>query len=120
MKNKNILFMCVANSARSQMAEGIAKKLYPNCIIQSAGSVPKEVNPNAILVMGEIDIDISKHYSKDFESLDNKFRNELNTVFTLCKEEVCPVLNSKAQILSIPFDDPASDHFSSNQLDKFR
>ena len=46
MKNKNILFMCVANSARSQIAEGIAKKLYPNCIIQSAGSVPKEVNPN--------------------------------------------------------------------------
>ena len=120
MKNKNILFMCVANSARSQMAEGIAKKLYPNCIIQSAGSVPKEVNPNAIEVMGEIDIDISKHYSKDFESLDIKFRDELNTVFTLCKEEVCPVLNSKAQIFSIPFDDPASDHFSSNQLDKFR
>ncbi len=120
MKNKNILFMCVANSARSQMAEGIAKKLYPNCIIQSAGSVPKEVNPNAIEVMGEIDIDISKHYSKDFESLDNKFRDELNTVFMLCKEEVCPVLNSKAQIFSIPFDDPASDHFSSNQLDKFR
>ena len=113
MKNKNILFMCVANSARSQMAEGIAKKLYPNCIIQSAGSVPKEVNPNAIEVMGEIDIDISKHYSKDFESLDNKFRDELNTVFTLCKEEVCPVLNSKAQIFSIPFDDPASDHFLS-------
>ena len=49
--------MCVANSARSQMAEGIAKKLYPNCIIKSAGSVPKEVNPNAILVMSEIDID---------------------------------------------------------------
>ena len=120
MKNKNILFMCVANSARSQMAEGIAKKLYPNCIIQSAGSVPKEVNPNAIEVMGEIDIDISKHYSKDFESLDNKFRDELKTVFTLCKEEVCPVLISKAQILSIPFDDPASDRFSSNQLDKFR
>ena len=61
-----------------------------------------------------------RRFSKDFESLDNKFRDELNTVFTLCKEEVCPVLNSKAQILSIPFDDPASDHFSSNQLDKFR
>ena len=56
MKNKNILFMCVANSARSQMAEGIAKKLYPNCIIQSAGSVPKEVNPNAILVLSLIHI----------------------------------------------------------------
>ena len=74
MKNKNILFMCVANSARSQMAEGIAKKLYPNCIIQSAGSVPKEVNPNAILVMSEIDIDISKHYSKDFELFYTEFQ----------------------------------------------
>jgi len=40
--------------------------------------------------MSEIDIDISKHRSKDFESLDNKFRDELNIVFTLCKEEVCP------------------------------
>ena len=67
MKNKNILFMCVANSARSQMAEGIAKKLYPNCIIQSAGSVPKEVNPNAILVMGEIDIDDAINESLRFD-----------------------------------------------------
>ena len=112
--------MCVANSARSQMAEGIAKTLYPNIEFKSAGSIPSKVNPLAIQVMEEINIDITDHFSKDFESLDNKFRDELNTVFTLCKEEVCPVLNSKAQIFSIPFDDPASDHFSSNQLDKFR
>ncbi len=117
---KKILFMCVANSARSQMAEGIAKHLYPKIEVQSAGSIPSKVNPLAIQVMEEINIDITDHFSKDFESLDNKFRDELKTVFTLCKEEVCPVLNSKAQILSIPFDDPASDHFSSNQLDKFR
>ena len=101
--------MCVANSARSQMAEGIAKTLYPNIEFQSAGSMPSRVNPFAIEVMKEIHIDISDHYSKSFENLDEDFINNLDYVIPLCKEEVCPILNSDAIILPLPFEDPASD-----------
>ena len=113
---KKVLFMCVANSARSQMAEGIAKTLYPNIEFQSAGSMPSRVNPFAIEVMKEIHIDISDHYSKSFENLDEDFINNLDYVISLCKEEVCPILNSDAIILPLPFEDPASD----NSLNKFR
>ena len=108
--------MCVANSARSQMAEGIARALFPNIKFQSAGSMPSRVNPLAIEVMKEIHIDISDHYSKSFENLDEDFKNNLDYVIPLCKEEVCPLLNSDAIILPLPFEDPASD----NSLNKFR
>ena len=96
---KKILFMCVANSARSQMAEGIARALFPNIEFQSAGSMPSRVNPLAIEVMKEINIDISNHSSKDFESLNDDFINNLDYVIPLCKEEVCPLLNSDAIVI---------------------
>ena len=117
---KKILFMCVANSARSQMAEGIAKTLYPNIEFKSAGSIPSKVNPLAIQVMEEINIDITDHFSKDFESLENNFIDNLDYVIPLCKEEVCPLLNSDAIVIPIPLEDPASENFSDHQLNKFR
>ncbi|MBD1147301.1 arsenate reductase ArsC [Pelagibacterales bacterium SAG-MED31] len=117
---KKILFMCVANSARSQMAEGIARALFPNIEFQSAGSMPSRVNPLAIEVMKEINIDISNHSSKDFESLNDDFINNLDYVIPLCKEEVCPLLNSDAIVIPIPLEDPASENFSDHQLNKFR
>lgn len=74
-----ILFMCVANSARSQMAEGIARKILgTKAIIASAGSEPKSVNPNAVTVMGEIGVDLSTHYSKSFDQLSPDFLVNLN------------------------------------------
>ena len=112
--------MCVANSARSQMAEGIAKTLYPNIEFKSAGSIPSKVNPLAIQVMEEINIDITDHFSKDFESLENNFIDNLDYVIPLCKEEVCPLLNSDAIVIPIPLEDPASENFSDHQLNKFR
>ena len=112
--------MCVANSARSQMAEGIAKTLYPNIEFKSAGSIPSKVNPLAIQVMEEINIDITDHFSKDFESLENNFIDNLDYVIPLCKEEVCPLLNSDAIVIPIPLEDPASENFSDNKLNKFR
>ena len=117
---KKILFMCVANSARSQMAEGIAKTLYPNIEFKSAGSIPSKVNPLAIQVMEEINIDITDHFSKDFKSLENNFIDNLDYVIPLCKEEVCPLLNSDAIVIPIPLEDPASENFSDNKLNKFR
>lgn len=103
-----ILFMCVANSARSQLAEGLAKKLFPQAEIQSAGSHPGKLNPYAVSVMGEVGIDISSHFSKSTDDLSPKFLVDLDYVITLCAEEVCPVLVSKAKKLHWPFPDPAT------------
>jgi len=67
----NILFLCVANSARSQMAEGLAKNILGNTYnVFSAGSKPAFVHPLAIKVMAEINIDISKQFSKSISSID--------------------------------------------------
>jgi arsenate reductase len=105
----NILFMCVANSARSQMAEGLAKQQFGDkATIESAGSVPKTVNPFAIQVMKEIGIDITSHSSKSFDELSPRFIVGLNYVITLCAEEVCPQMVSRAQKLHWPIKDPAN------------
>lgn len=105
-----ILFMCVANSARSQLAEGLAKKIFGDkVIVESAGSSPSKVNPYAIEVLKEIEIDISKNWSKTCEQLGPHFLADLNYIITLCAEEVCPVLISNtAKKLHWPFPDPVT------------
>jgi len=103
-----ILFMCVANSARSQLAEGLARQVLPNAEIESAGSDPGRLNPYAVAVLKEIGIDISKHYSKSVDGLPPEFIEGLDFVITLCAEEVCPVLPSNAKKLHWPHPDPAS------------
>jgi arsenate reductase (thioredoxin) len=104
----NILFMCVANSARSQLAEGLARTIFPKAHIQSAGSDPGQLNPYAVEALREIDIDISNHFSKAFADLNPDFSGNLDYVITLCAEEVCPMVLSKAQRLHWPIQDPAS------------
>jgi arsenate reductase len=105
----NILFMCVANSARSQLAEGLAKEIFTDAEVQSAGSHPGKLNPFAVDVMQEIGIDISKQYSKSVDQLRPHFLVNLDYVITLCAEEVCPILPSQtAMKLHWPFIDPAS------------
>ena len=67
---KRILFLCVANSARSQMAEGLARQILgAEYEIQSAGSKPSKVNPFAIKALKELEIDIENHYSKSVEDI---------------------------------------------------
>ena len=105
----NILFMCVANSARSQLAEGLARQIFPNVEIKSAGSHPGKLNPYAVAVMKEIGIDISKQYSKSIDDLSPRFTVLVNYIITLCAEEVCPIMVSQqAKKLHWPFPDPAS------------
>jgi arsenate reductase len=105
----NILFMCVANSARSQLAEGLAKHRFPAAEIRSAGSHPGKLNSFAVAVMQEIGIDISRQYAKSMDDLSPKFIVNLNYVITLCAEEVCPTMVAqKAQKLHWPFPDPAA------------
>lgn len=102
----SILFLCVANSARSQMAEGLARKLFGDRItVQSAGSEPSRVNPYAIEVMREVGVDLTTHGSKSVHTIDPA---TVDTVITLCTEEVCPVFLGKARRLHWPIADPAS------------
>lgn len=115
--------MCVANSARSQLAEGLARNLFPHIEIQSAGSQPGELNPYAVAVMKEIGIDISKHYSKSYDDLSPHFVVDLDYVITLCGEEVCPtIVTQKAKKIHWPFPDPASKTTLSETeaLERFR
>jgi arsenate reductase (thioredoxin) len=103
---KGILFLCVANSARSQMAEGIARSLVgPEVAVRSAGSSPTRVRPEAIAVMREIGIDISGHRSKSVSEIPAA---EIDTVITLCAEEVCPLFFGNAERLHWPISDPGA------------
>jgi arsenate reductase len=103
---KRILFLCVANSARSQMAEALARAILGNQLdVSSAGSQPSKVNPYAIGAMAEVGIDMTGHYSKSVHDLDPA---AVDAVVTLCADEVCPVLPGKVLRLHWPIPDPAS------------
>lgn len=117
-----LLFMCVANSARSQVAEGLAKQIFPDAEIESAGSYPGKLSSYAVTVMKEIGIDISHQYSKSTDDLPSEFLNNLNYVITLCAEEVCPAVISKAIKLHWPMSDPFanSDHETLNRFREIR
>ena len=110
----NILFLCVGNSARSQIAEGIARQMFGRShTIHSAGSNPSRfVHPGAIDTLGGLDIDISKNKPKSIEDLDTSFINNLDFVITLCAEEICPVLPTKAKSLRWMHEDPANKKFN--------
>lgn len=118
-KSPGLLFLCVANSARSQMAEGIARSLAGDrLLVQSAGSAPSRVNPLAIQALAEIGIDISGQNSKAVAGIDKK---TVGTVITLCAEEVCPVFLGQAERIHWPLPDPAGhDEPEAAQLERFR
>ena len=100
-----VLFMCVANSARSQMAEGLARSMAPTGTeVYSAGSAPASLNPFAVRALAELGIDIRDHHSK---GLDDVPTAEIDTVITLCAEEVCPVFPRNVEKLHWPLPDPA-------------
>ncbi len=102
---RHILFLCVANSARSQMAEGIARSMAPASVrISSAGSEPSRVRPQAIAALREIGLDISGHRSKGIEGVPDP---PPDVVITLCAEEACPVWLTPAVRLHWPLPDPA-------------
>ena len=103
---RSILFLCVANSARSQLGEGLARQLFPGFRIQSAGSRPSQVNPYAVEALAELGIDASAHTSKSVGIIDPA---TVELVITLCAEEVCPAFLGQAERLHWPIADPASD-----------
>ena len=83
-RKPGVLFLCVANSARSQLAEGLARARFGDRFnIQSAGSKPTKVNPFAIEIMAEARLDISTHTSKLVDDID---ADRVDLVVTLCAE----------------------------------
>jgi len=108
MRHRSVLFLCVANSARSQMAEGLGREIFRAHFgdavrVQSAGSQPTRVNPLAIRAMTEVGVDLSTHHSKSVDDIDAA---SVDLVITLCAEEVCPVFLSDAARLHWPLEDP--------------
>ncbi len=108
MSKPRILVVCTGNSARSQMAEGLFRhQLSDRYEVQSAGTKPTQVRPEAIAVMREIGIDISGHRSK---SIDEFLGQEFRYVITVCDNarESCPVFPGKTQRIHWSFEDPAA------------
>jgi len=116
---RHVLFLCVANSARSQMAEGIARSLAPAGVkISSAGSAPSRLNPLAVRALAEIGLDISGHFSKSVNDIPP---DGVDAVIRLCAEEVCPVFLGKARRIHWGLPDPAGNGANeAEQLQSFR
>jgi len=105
---KRILILCTGNSCRSQMAEGFLKSFDSELEVFSAGTIPAEkVNPNSVIVMDEVGIDIS---SQAPQNVDDFVDQSFDSVITVCDnaKEVCPVFTGQVKHqFHIPFDDPA-------------
>jgi arsenate reductase len=103
-----VLILCTGNSARSQMAEGLLRHDAGDRFdVESAGTHPIRVRPEAIAVMREIGIDISGHRSK---SVDEFAGQQFDYVLTVCDNarESCPIYPGHANRLHHRFDDPAA------------
>ncbi len=119
--HKRVLLLCTGNSARSQMAEGLLRNIAGNHFeVFSAGTRPAGLNPNAVAVMREIGIDISRHRSKSVD----EFAGQLfDYVITVCDSarESCPIFPGAVQRLHYSFEDPAAAQGSpEEQLAVFR
>lgn len=103
---KKVLFLCTANSCRSQMAEGIVNHFLADWIEAfSAGTEASHVNPKAIAVLREIGIDISSNRSKNIDEFAGQ---EFDYVITLCGDarDKCPIFQGGGKRVHIGFEDP--------------
>lgn len=118
-ERSDLLFLCVANSARSQLAEGLARDMAPSSVgVHSAGSNPSQLHPLAVRVLAEIGIDISHHRSKAITEVPTE---RIAKVITLCAEEVCPIFPGEIEILHWPLVDPAGPTQSEREaIGRFR
>ena len=110
LKHK-ILFVCIHNSARSQMAEAFLNKYGKGRYeAESAGIEPGKMNPNVVKVMQEVGIDMSKKETKGVFDLFKQSKS-YNAVITVCdaaSAEKCPVFPGKGKKLSWSFEDPSA------------
>ena len=101
-----VLFLCTGNSCRSQMAEGWARNLKKDQIEPYSAGIEKHgLNPNAVKVMKEEGVDISQHWSKHLDELNEI---DFDFVVTVCSHahETCPVFPRDAKVIHVGFDDP--------------
>jgi arsenate reductase len=114
-----VLFLCVHNSARSQLAEGLLRARAGDRVqVFSAGSAPSRVHPLALRVLQERGIDASQQRSKSVDEFANA---RFDYVITLCAEEVCPIFLGASQKLHWALPDPSAGAGSeAEQLDAFR
>ncbi len=106
IRKLKILFLCTGNSCRSQMAEGWCRALKGDHVdVYSAGIETHGLNPDAVKVMAEAGVDISKHRSKHVDELKDI---EFDYVITVCghANENCPLFPGKAKVIHVGFDDP--------------
>jgi arsenate reductase (thioredoxin) len=120
-EKEKILILCTGNSARSQMAEGLLKHITQNKYdVQSAGTIPSIVRPEAIKVLAEIGIDISGNRSKSVNEL---VHDEMDYVLTVCDhaQANCPYFPAKTKLIHHSFKDPAGVRGSEDvRLNAFR
>jgi arsenate reductase len=108
MEKKRVLILCTANSARSQMAEGLLRRDHGDKFeVESAGTKATSVRPEAIQAMNEIGIDISGHRSKVVDEFSNK---SFDYVITVCDnaKEICPIYPGHTNRIHHSFEDPAA------------
>lgn len=106
MDKKRVLILCTGNSARSQMAEGLLRHDAGDTFdVESAGTKPGAVRPEAIAVMREVGIDISGHRSKPVDEFEGQHFDYMITVCDNAKES-CPVFIGAVSRLHHSFDDP--------------
>ncbi len=119
MTKERVLFLCVHNSARSQLAEGLLRSLAGDRFeVYSAGSDPTQPHPFAIRVLQDEGIDVSTVRSK---SVSEFIGQHFDYLITLCAEEVCPVFPGAVTQLHWPLADPATVEGSSEErMEAFR
>jgi arsenate reductase len=116
MSKKTILFVCTANSARSQMAEALVNHdLGDRFEAFSAGTAPRSPHPAALRVLAEIGLDHSRARSK---SLDEFAAQTFDHVITLCDgaNETCPVFFGGIRRAHLGFEDPAASSGSEEDV----
>ena len=118
---KRVLILCTANSARSQMAEGLLRHDAGDRFeVVSAGTRPSYVRPEAIAAMGELGIDLSGHRSKGVEEIAGQHFDYVLTVCDHAKES-CPVFPEATVAIHRSFGDPAAVEGSEeDRLNAFR
>lgn len=116
--DRNILFLCTGNSARSQMGEALLNKHAGNVFKAfSAGTEPKDaVFPPVVEVMKEVGIDISSNHPKGIEEHLGRVHFEKVIIVCADAEKNCPVIFGPAQRVFWPFDDPAAVEGSNEEV----
>ncbi len=119
MSKPRVLFLCVHNSARSQLAEGLLRFMAGDRFeVYSAGSEPTRPHPFALRVLQDEGIDVSALRSK---SVDEFIDQHIDYVITLCADEVCPVFPGAVTRLHWALPDPAAVEGSAEEkLEAFR